>query len=75
MGFNKRFIGNNQVLTLFADGGAINVFNWYTKKHDALITEVGLASDILEIIDHFNFKLSSVNQISKRIEKELNLKN
>lgn len=50
MGFHKRYIDNQQVITLFKSGGVNEVLRWYTGKADALILETGLASTIHDIL-------------------------
>ncbi len=50
MGFHKRYIDNDQVLSLYEDGGIVKLREWYTKGVDALITETGLASQVGHVI-------------------------
>ena len=50
MGFHKRYIDNDQVLSLYEDGGIAKLREWYTKGVDALITETGLASRVGHVI-------------------------
>ena len=50
MGFHKRYIDNEQVLSLYEAGGIGKVRDWYTKGADALITETGLASLVGHVI-------------------------
>ena len=50
MGFHKRYIDNERVISLFKDGGVDNVIRWYTGKADALILETGLASKINDVL-------------------------
>lgn len=50
MGFHKRYIGNEQVLRLYEDGGIEKLREWYTRGVDALITETGLASRVGHVI-------------------------
>ena len=50
MGFNKRYISNDQVIDIFRSQGIDGVKNWYTRKVDAIITEAGLASDIYDLM-------------------------
>ena len=50
MGFHKRYIDNDQVLSLYEDGGIVKLREWYTKGVDALITETGLASRVGHVI-------------------------
>ena len=41
MGFHRRHIDNNQVITLYREGGIDRVRDWYTKGADALVLEIG----------------------------------
>ena len=50
MGFHKRYIDNERVISLFEDDGVTNVIRWYTGKADALILETGLASQINDVL-------------------------
>ena len=53
MGFHKRYINDDQVISLYQNGGVDAVIVWYTGKVDALILsgklseEVGLLMNIL----------------------------
>ena len=51
MGFHRRHIDNEQVIELFREGGIERVKDWYTRGVDALVTEMGLASDISDLLD------------------------
>jgi len=51
MGFHRRHIDNGQVIELFREGGIERVKDWYTRGVDALVTEMGLASDISDLLD------------------------
>lgn len=51
MSFHRRHISNEQVIRLFYDGGVRKIIDWYTKGVDALVTEIGLASNISKILD------------------------
>ena len=50
MGFNKRYINNDQIIDMYRREGMQAVYDWYTKGVDAIITETGLASDVDELI-------------------------
>ena len=50
MGFHKRYIDNERVISLFKDDGVDNVIRWYTGKADALILETGLAGRINDVL-------------------------
>tara|TARA_R110000824_G_scaffold121312_5_gene277389 strand:+ start:418 stop:636 length:219 start_codon:yes stop_codon:yes gene_type:complete len=54
MGFHKRHINNDQVIEMYRREGMQKVYDWYTKGTDALVTEVGLASDVMELIGKKN---------------------
>ncbi len=77
MSFNKRYIDNSQVLRLFKDGGLQKVVNWYTKGVDAVITEVGLSSDIYDIIYGADWDcidgFTREDNMRKRIHEELGI--
>ena len=51
MGFHKRYISNEQVIHLYNDGGVSRIINWYTRGVDAVMTEMGIASDISKILN------------------------
>lgn len=50
MSFHKRHIGNVQVIEMYRREGMQKVYDWYTVGVDAIITEVGLASDVGDLI-------------------------
>jgi len=70
MGFHKRYIDNEQVISLYRDGGIKKVEDWYTRGADALITETGLASDITDILDRKMDEIAKWNLISDMIAHE-----
>ena len=71
MGFHRRHINNNQVITLFKEGGVERVKDWYTKGADALVTESGLASLISDILDVVGISDEDKwNKISEEIGNE-----
>ena len=71
MGFNKRYISNDQIIDIFRSQGIDGVRDWYTRKVDALITESGLASDIHDMMCMPNVDESSLwTNISKMIMNE-----
>jgi hypothetical protein len=72
MGFHRRHIDNNQVITLFREGGINRVKDWYTKGADALVTESGLASLIVDILDVVGISdLDKWDKISEEIKNEI----
>jgi len=70
MGFHRRHIDNNQVITLFREGGVERVKDWYTRGVDALVTEIGLASDITDIICRKMDETAKWNLIADMIAHE-----
>mgnify|MGYP003642217904 FL=1 len=70
MGFHRRHIDNNQVISLFRQGGINRVKDWYTRGVDALVTESGLASDITEIMDKKMDETERWNLISDMVAHE-----
>ena len=50
MGFHRRHIDNNQVITLYREGGIDRVRDWYAKGADALVLEIGIASEIEDLL-------------------------
>jgi hypothetical protein len=69
MGFHKRHISNDQILQMYLTEGMQKVYDWYTKGVDTLVTEVGLASDVGDLIGEEN----DWNQMSKLIFDELSI--
>ncbi len=51
MGFHKRHISNDNVISMFhSNSGVQMIRSWYTRGVDALITESGLASQVGSIL-------------------------
>jgi len=50
MGFHRRHISNDQVIKIYRTQGCQAVIDWYNSS-DALVTEIGLASLVTELID------------------------
>lgn len=69
MGFHKRYIDNEKVISLFEDGGVDNVIRWYTGKADALILETGLASKINDILLDADWQTFGTVRRNDHIEK------
>ena len=68
MGFHRRHIDNNQVITLYREGGIDRVRDWYTKGADALVLEEGLASEIDDILGLVNVDITEKwNIVTKMI--------
>lgn len=77
MGAHKRYISNEQIIKIYTEGGATSVIDWYTKGVDALITEIGIASELGEIIDDAEWQswdpIDLANVIQKKIHDILGL--
>ena len=69
MGFHKRYIDNERVISLFKDDGVDNVIRWYTGKADALILETGLASKINDILLDVDWQTFGTVRRNDHIEK------
>ncbi len=68
MGFHRRHIDNNQIITLFREGGIDRVKEWYTKGADVLVLEEGLASEIDDILGLVNVDITEKwNIVTKMI--------
>ena len=70
MGFHKRYIDNEQVISLYRNGGIKSVEDWYTRGADALITETGLASDVADMLHKDMDETKKWNLISEMISNE-----
>ena len=75
MGFHRRHISNEQVISLFNSGGIERIREWYTRGVDALITETGLASQVGSIISDDEWRLIGIanqdEEIIKIIQQEI----
>tara|TARA_B100000767_G_scaffold213934_1_gene201353 strand:+ start:458 stop:709 length:252 start_codon:yes stop_codon:yes gene_type:complete len=76
MGFHKRHISNDNVISMFrSNDGIQKIRSWYTRGVDALITESGLASQVGSILSDDEWRqLGTVRQdeeIIKIIQQEL----
>ena len=71
MSFHRRHIDNNQVITLYREGGIDRVKDWYTKGADALVTESGLASLVTDLMSITGVdEIEKWNMISEEISNE-----
>ena len=75
MGFHKRYINNEQVVSLYKDGGFAKIKDWYTKGVDAIILETGLASEAGSILSsnewHILGAAKQEEEITKIIQQHL----
>jgi len=67
MGFHRRHISNEQVVRLFKEGGSGRVLDWYTRGVDALVTELGLSSNISRVINDHEWQLLGTHSIQEQI--------
>ena len=72
MGFHKRHIDNQQVISLYKSGGVENVIKWYTGKVDALILETGLASNINSILCDSDWQIFGSVKMNEEIVSLIN---
>tara|TARA_R110002050_G_scaffold65104_1_gene141252 strand:+ start:847 stop:1095 length:249 start_codon:yes stop_codon:yes gene_type:complete len=77
MGFHKRRVDNEQVISLYKDGGVQKIVDWYTKGVDALITETGLASEVGSVLSDDEWIIMGIQtqhtEIIKLIQKYLGI--
>ena len=77
MGFHRRHIDNDQVVSLYEDGGLTRIKEWYTRGVDALITETGLASQVGSILSDDDWIVMGTQiqekEIIKLIQKHLGI--
>jgi len=50
MGFHKRYINDDQVISIYRDQGNQAVIDWFTKGVDAVITSGPLSEHIVDIL-------------------------
>ncbi len=69
MGFNKRYLFNDQVLNLLKTGGLDGVKDWL-KKADAIIAESGASTDVLNLLEGEDLTPEKIQEkVKKIIEK------
>jgi len=66
MSFHRRHINNDQIIEMYRRDGMQKVYDWYTVGADAVITEIGLASEVEELIGSTN----DWNRMSEMISDE-----
>tara|TARA_R110000764_G_scaffold215083_1_gene301697 strand:+ start:189 stop:428 length:240 start_codon:yes stop_codon:yes gene_type:complete len=75
MGFHKRYITDDAVLSIYRNSGCQAVIDWYTRGADAIITSGKLArevNDLMKILVHDKEK--GWDRISKVIASASNQK-
>jgi len=77
MSFHKRYIDNDQIISLYKDGGFTRIKNWYTQGVDALVTETGLASEVGSVLSNDDWNIMGIlkqeEQIIKLIQRHLGI--
>ena len=51
MGFHKRYINDQQVISIYKESGYQGVVDWYTKGVDAVITSGLLSEHVYDILE------------------------
>ena len=70
MGFHKRHISNDNVISMFrSNDGIQKIRSWYTRGVDALITESGLASQVGSILSDDEWRQMGAVHQDKEIVK------
>ena len=70
MGFHKRYINNDQIIDMYRSKGNQAVIDWYTNGVDAIITETGLSSDVLDLLNRKINNVDKWNMVSELISNE-----
>ena len=60
MGFHKRYIDDEQIISLYCKGGADNIIEWYTRGVDAVILSGILSQEIGVLIDQLPHNDNSI---------------
>jgi len=66
MGFNKRYLFNDQVLNLLKTGGLDGVKDWL-KKADAIIAESGASADVVNLLEDDDLTPEKIQEKVKNI--------
>ena len=51
MGFHKRYIDDQQVISIFNEYGYKGIIDWYTRGVDAIITSGELSEHVYDILE------------------------
>ena len=69
MGFHKRWLMNDSLISMYREGGINAVAEWVNGA-DALMAEEGLASDIVDLLHEEQFKPTEIwNRVSMKISE------
>ena len=60
MGFHKRYIDDEQIISLYCNGGADAIIEWYTRGVDAVILSGKLAEGIGLLINKLPYNDYSI---------------
>ena len=67
MGFHKRYIDNEKVISMFESQGVQGVWDMYTRGADALILEPGIASNISDVINDTDWQVFGTQKMQSHI--------
>tara|TARA_B100001057_G_scaffold298711_1_gene298842 strand:- start:561 stop:812 length:252 start_codon:yes stop_codon:yes gene_type:complete len=69
MGFHKRHIDNEKVISMYESQGIQGVWDMYTRGVDALILETGLASQISDVISDGDWQVFGMQKMQDHVTK------
>ena len=72
MGFHKRYISNMSIQELFHTHGIKGIKGLYTA--DAFVSEVGIASDVTDVVLNNKHTTESWKHVTEMIEESVNKK-
>ena len=67
MGFHKRYIDNEKVISMFESQGIQGVWDMYTRGVDALVLETGLASQISDVMSDSDWQVFGMQKMQDHI--------
>ena len=75
MGFHRRYISTDIILSHYKSGGSKSIFEMYTRGVDALVLNGDLASDLNDMINDIKLEEKEVlSQISRIVESSKDFK-
>jgi len=75
MGFHRRYIGTDIIISNYKSGGSKSIFEMYTSGVDALILSGDLSSDLNSIINDIKLEEKEVlREISRIVESSKDFK-
>tara|TARA_R100000152_G_C6640797_1_gene85438 strand:+ start:106 stop:318 length:213 start_codon:yes stop_codon:yes gene_type:complete len=69
MGFHKRWIDNEKIITLYQTHGIDGVKKLFTA--DAFVSEIGLASDVVDMVLSNKHDIKLWNSVTEMIKKHV----